>query len=92
MDVIYFIGLALNRKQFRIDGKITYQKKRLSTFVDEFVFTKTIDDRKIYYRGKINLSCSHMHGSWGYNEKDEQGFFMAVQYQDSNVLFKIKND
>ena len=33
-----------------------------------------------------------MRGTWGYNEKDEQGFFLANQHQDCKILVKIKTD
>ena len=33
-----------------------------------------------------------MRGTWGYSEKDEQGFFMATQHQECKVLVSIRND
>ena len=33
-----------------------------------------------------------MRGTWGYNDKDEQGFFTATQNQNCKVLLNIKSD
>ena len=38
------------------------------------------------------MTCSHIRGTWGYSEKDEQGFFTATQNQNCKALLNIKND
>ena len=61
----------------KLEGKVTHLKKRLATGQDDFHFVKTRDnaDEKVHFNGKINLSGSCMKGTWGWEDKDEQGYF-----------------